>query len=130
MSPKAPPAGAQRGSKRKWQPTNHARNPKRAKINDARTIAKQTNDAAFSNGELNVDQFVKAREYEIKALEEGLRTSKNARTTRAHQDLPNELRRRTASHNVKRVPTRLRKRLGREVSKLLRELVFIQADGC
>lgn len=62
-----------------------------------------------------MDKFVKAREYEIKALEEGLKASKHGLATRAHQELPKEMRRRTASHNVKRLPKRLRKRAIREV---------------
>ena len=80
----------------------------------------QTADSAFNNGELNVERFVKAREYEIRALEKGIRSSKRALSTRAHQELPNDLRRRTASHNVKRVPKRLRGRLAREVGLLSR----------
>jgi len=62
-----------------------------------------------------VDKFVRAREYEIKALEEGLKSSKHGMATRAHQELPKEMRRRTSSHNVKRLPKRLRKRATREV---------------
>jgi ribonuclease P/MRP protein subunit POP1 len=88
---------------------------KRAKIWDARVIRKQTSDAAYSNGELNVDKFVKAREFEIKALEDGIRKAKHGLSTRAHQELPKELRRRTASHNVKRVPKKLRRRAKEEV---------------
>jgi ribonuclease P/MRP protein subunit POP1 len=104
--------------KRKNAPTqvNQGRQLKRNKIWDARTIRTQTSDAAYSNGELNVDKFVKARAFEIKALEDGIRKARNALSTRAHQELPRELRRRTASHNVKRVPKRLRERHKKEVS--------------
>ena len=42
-------------------------------------------------------------------------SSKNALTTRAFQQLPKEMRRRTASHNVKRVPKRLRARAVKEM---------------
>jgi ribonuclease P/MRP protein subunit POP1 len=103
--------------KRKNAPTqgSQGRNSKRSKILDARAIRTQTADAAFSNGELSVDKFVKAREFEIKALEDGLRRSKHGLSTRAHQELPRELRRRTASHNAKRVPRRLRERAKKEV---------------
>lgn len=62
-----------------------------------------------------MDKFVKSREYEIRALEEGMARSKKALTTRAFQHVPKELRRRTASHNVKRVPKRLQPRAKREV---------------
>ena len=41
--------------------------------------------------------------------------SKNVLSTRAFQQVPKDLRRRTASHNVKRVPKRLRARAAKEV---------------
>jgi ribonuclease P/MRP protein subunit POP1 len=91
------------------------RAPKRAKVHDARTIATQTSDAALSNGELDLQAFLKAREFEIKALEDGLQRSKGALTRRAFQQVPRDMRRRTASHNVKRVPKRLQKRAGKEM---------------
>ena len=63
---------------------------------------------AFSDGQVDVNQFVKAREYEIKALEDGLMAMKKASSTRAFQHVPRNMRRRTASHNASRVPKRLR----------------------
>ena len=84
-------------------------------MRDARTLASQTSSKAFKHGELDVDKFVKSREYEIRALEQGLARSKKALTKRAFQQVPKELRRRTASHNVKRIPKRLRERGKREV---------------
>ncbi|KAI9696688.1 MAG: hypothetical protein M1820_008062 [Bogoriella megaspora] len=89
---------------------------KYAKARDARSIATQTSSKAFSNGELDVDKFVKAREHEIKALEDALIASKKVLRKRAFQGVPKDLRRRTASHNVKRVPRRLRERASREAS--------------
>ncbi|KXT04249.1 hypothetical protein AC578_7932 [Pseudocercospora eumusae] len=115
----APPNSSNGSKKRKEAPTNASnskndnKRPKfdhRAKQRDARALASQTSSKAFGNGELDVDKFVKAREYEIRALEEGMARSKKALTTRAFQQVPKELRRRTASHNVKRVPKRLQKR--------------------
>ncbi|EGD98415.1 ribonuclease P complex subunit Pop1 [Trichophyton tonsurans CBS 112818] len=89
---------------------------KRVKIQDARTLAVQSSDTALSKtGELDVAAFVAARQFEIRALEAGIRKSKNAATTRAFQQVPKSLRRRTASHNVKRVPRRLRAREKREM---------------
>lgn len=89
---------------------------KRAKTFDARTLAVQSADAALSaTGELDVAAYTAARTFEIQALEEGMQRSKNALTTRAFQKVPRSLRRRTASHNVKRVPRRLRARAKREV---------------
>lgn len=99
------------------------RNAKRVRMNkmkDARTILTQASDKALNqNGDLDVSTFVKAREFEIKALEASMGESKNALSSRAFQQVPNELRRRTASHNVKKVPKKLRSRAAREVSQPL-----------
>jgi hypothetical protein len=95
---------------------NSSRATKRAKIVDARTILTESSDKALNNrGELDVGAFVKAREFEIRALEDGMANSKKMAATRAFQQVPRELRRRTASHNVKRVPRRLRARAAKEV---------------
>ena len=125
MPPKATSKPAtQQGQKRKApaafdkdrKSSNNPRTKRQNTQRDARTLAVQTTSKAFKNGELDVDKFVKAREYEIRALEEGLLRSKKALTTRAFQQVPKELRRRTASHNAARVPNRLRGRAKREVS--------------
>jgi ribonuclease P/MRP protein subunit POP1 len=126
MPPKGPPPAGQQGKKRKDPPKpsssaskQHAAKRPRfdagSKMRDARFLATQTTSKAFKNGELDVDKFVKSREYEIRALEQGLARSKKALTKRAFQQVPKELRRRTASHNVKRIPKRLRERGKREV---------------
>ncbi|OQO07189.1 hypothetical protein B0A48_07759 [Cryoendolithus antarcticus] len=132
MPPKAPPpakATTQQSKKRKDPPssaTNASNGPSKkprpnglsnqtSKIRDARTLATQTTSKAFKHGELDVDRFVKSREYEIRALEQGLVRSKKALTKRAFQQVPKELRRRTASHNVKKVPKRLQERAKREM---------------
>ncbi|KAJ5657411.1 uncharacterized protein N7484_001060 [Penicillium longicatenatum] len=89
---------------------------KRAKTFDARTLAVQSTDSALSiTGELDVAAYAAARAFEIQALENGMQRSKDALTTRAFQKVPRSLRRRTASHNVKRVPRRLRARAKREM---------------
>lgn len=93
-------------------------NNQHVKARDARQLATQTSSKAFKHGELDVDKFVKSREYEIRALEQGLIRSKKALTQRAFQQVPKELRRRTASHNVKRIPKRLQARGKREVRLL------------
>lgn len=110
-------------SKRKYPLTQSTVGPrpdsaarKRAKNNDARALVVQSADAALSaTGELDVAAYVGAREYEIRALEAGINKSKGALMSRAFQKVPRSLRRRTASHNVKRVPKRLRARAKREV---------------
>ena len=45
----------------------------------------------------------------------GMERSKDASAERAFQSLPRNLRRRAASHNIKRLPVRLRERAMREV---------------
>lgn len=122
MPPKAGPrSGVSTGTKRKVPPAfDKASNPRTKRQNtqrDARTLAAQTTSKAFKNGELDVDKFVKAREYEIRALEEGLQRSKKALTQRAFQQVPKDLRRRTASHNAARVPKRLRQRARQEMTE-------------
>lgn len=89
---------------------------KRARTNSARIIATQSNNNALNrNGDLDAAAFVAARQYEVAALQAAMAASKGAATKRAFQSVPRELRRRTASHNVKKVPSRLRARAKREV---------------
>ena len=110
---------AQTPTLKRKQPASAVSNtaPKRTKVSNARTILTQSSDKALSkNGDLDVSAFVKAREYEIRALEASMGNSKRALTTRAFQQVPRNLRRRTASHNVKKVPKRLRVRAAKEVS--------------
>lgn len=71
------------------------------------------------NGELNISSFVKSREFEIKALESSMQKSRKGLMSRAFQQLPRNMRRRTASHNAKKIPRRLRKRAEREVGPLI-----------
>lgn len=104
------------GANKKSKPNDH-----RAKQRDARQLATQTSSKAFSNGALDVDKFVKAREYEIRALEQGMQRSKKALNRRAFQLVPKELRRRGAAHDVKKVVKRLRGRAKKEVSSCIRE---------
>ncbi|KAG9238906.1 ribonucleases P/MRP protein subunit POP1-domain-containing protein [Amylocarpus encephaloides] len=108
---KAPPQYSFNGQNH----SNRGRDPKRVKLFDARTILAQNSEAALKNGELDLSAFLRAREFEIKALEDGLQKSKTLLTKRAFQQVPRDLRRRTASHNVKRVPKRLQKRAAKEM---------------
>ena len=88
---------------------------KRFKGHGARVIAVQSTGQAFKNGEVDVEKYVKSREFEIQALEASLVHSKKFSSSRAFQAVPRNLRRRTASHNVKRVPKRLRSQTAKEV---------------
>lgn len=87
-----------------------ARAFKRVKVKDARSIRSQPADAALKDGELDLQAFLNARQFEIRALEDGMRKSKAVNNRRAFQLVPRGMRRRTASHNVKKLPKRLRRR--------------------
>lgn len=115
----APPAKAS-AQKRKVGFESHGSSSaarKRQKTQNARDIPVQTADAALSTtGELNIASYVKAREFEINALEKSMQRARKGLMSRAFQQVPRHMRRRTASHNVKKVPRRLRRRAEREVS--------------
>jgi ribonuclease P/MRP protein subunit POP1 len=102
--------------KRKEHPNGQKSDQKRRKFDEARDINVQTLNQAFIDGQLDVNQFVKAREYEIKALEDGLVAMRKTQSARAFQQVPRNMRRRTASHNVARVPRRLRDKAKAHVS--------------
>jgi ribonuclease P/MRP protein subunit POP1 len=88
---------------------------KRVKIQAAPPIATKRVDPALKNGELDLQSFLKSREVEIRTLEDSMRKSNAAHPVRAFQQVPRDMRRRTASHNVKRVPKRLQRRAKREM---------------
>lgn len=109
-------------SKRKNSPSGANGRPdasqqKRAKMHAARSIPAQPADAALKDGELDLQAFVAAHEFEIRSLEQSMAASKAVAATRAFQKVPRGLRRRTASHNPKRVPRRLRGRARREMAE-------------
>jgi ribonuclease P/MRP protein subunit POP1 len=72
---------------------------------------------AYPNGEINVKNFLKSHENEIRSLEGAMKAAKKGLSRRAFQDVPRELRRRTASHNPQRVPKRLRVRARQEAKE-------------
>lgn len=90
---------------------------KRAMVYSARHIPAQPADAALKDGELDLQAFVAAHEFEIRSLEQSMATSKSVSASRAFQQVPRGLRRRTASHNPKRVPRRLRTRARKEMEE-------------
>ncbi|KAL6893249.1 ribonucleases P/MRP protein subunit POP1 domain-containing protein [Trichoderma evansii] len=113
--------GGQSGSasKKRGPPAPNGRSDaflqKRAKVYAARNIPAQPADAALKDGELDLVAFVAAHEFEIRALEQSMAASRAVRSSRAFQQVPRGLRRRTASHNPKRVPRRLRARARKEM---------------
>ncbi|KAJ7366798.1 NUC188 domain-containing protein [Mycena albidolilacea] len=106
------------------QPEN--RNFKKQRIHDARTIAVQYNAEAGPStigngvrrlgGAIDVEKFVEARKFEINAMQTAQKTASGAATQRVWQTLPRHLRRRAASHDVRRVPLRLRDRAKQEMT--------------
>ncbi|KAH8676967.1 ribonucleases P/MRP protein subunit POP1-domain-containing protein [Ilyonectria robusta] len=124
MASSSASADAGRGAKRKpGAPANNARTnaantQSRSKlVHIARAIPTQPADAALKDGELDLQAFLAAHEFEIRSLEQSMATSKAVSSSRAFQKVPRGLRRRTASHNPKRVPRRLRARARREMAE-------------
>lgn len=58
--------------------------------------------------QLDVEQSLSTRKFEILSLLKAMKNARNASSTRAWQLLPRHARRRAASHNILRLPTRLR----------------------
>lgn len=79
------------------------------------SIAATSTRNAYPNGEINVSHMVQSHTSEIKLVEQAIKAAKHSLTRRAFQDVPRELRRRTASHNPQRVPKRLQARLRQEM---------------
>ncbi|KAF8908901.1 NUC188 domain-containing protein [Gymnopilus junonius] len=106
------------------------REKKKLKVSAARTIAVQppasTSKAVVSKsvpsssltglpGALDVEKFVEARAFEIDAMHTAMKTASASSTHRVWQTLPRHLRRRAASHDVRRVPLKLRDRARAEM---------------
>ncbi|KAH9875126.1 hypothetical protein J1614_004615 [Plenodomus biglobosus] len=107
------------GSKKRKQtadPGSHAKRPRLSQKPQYNIAAAPTRNA-YPNGEVNVKNFLKTHEHEIKSLEQAIKAAKHGLTRRAFQDVPRELRRRTASHNPQRVPKRLRARSKQEAKE-------------
>lgn len=83
----------------------------------SREILQRNQDPALVTGRLNVQEFVASRKAEIGRLEAALGASNTNAKKRAFQNVPRVLRRRTASHDAKRVPKRLRDRAEMEIEK-------------
>lgn len=88
---------------------------RKEKLYSSRTIRSENVDPNLRNGVLSAPEFISSREFEIRAFEQSQLNTKNASSSRIFQSLPRTLRRRTASHNVKRIPKRLRARALREM---------------
>ncbi|TFK40578.1 NUC188 domain-containing protein [Crucibulum laeve] len=110
-----------------------SREKKKLKITEARTIAVQfatpgasstcpkpsnavtTNSMKGLPSAIDVEKFAEARAFEINAMQTAIKTAGASSTQRAWQALPRHLRRRAASHDIRRVPLRLRERARAEM---------------
>ncbi|KAG0204946.1 hypothetical protein BGX33_008187 [Mortierella sp. NVP41] len=110
------------GNKRPGPPAGSGKDKKRVKMHQARSIQIQNSPSPSvsshttpagspsasgsvkSTRTLDVVNFAEARAFEINALHKAMESSRNAAAQRAFQSLPRNLRRRAASHNIKRLP--------------------------
>ncbi|KAL1922941.1 uncharacterized protein VTP21DRAFT_9317 [Calcarisporiella thermophila] len=110
-------SGEAPGGKRSNDGQLTGRDKKRAKNFAARTIETQHGERRSGTNKfsanlprsLDVVAFAEARAFEINAMHQALDRARQSASTRAFQTLPRSLRRRAASHNIKRLPVRLRK---------------------
>ncbi|KAI0917369.1 hypothetical protein AcW1_007429 [Taiwanofungus camphoratus] len=70
---------------------------------------------------LDVERFAEARAYEMNAMHDAMQNASSNATQRAWQQLPRHLRRRAASHDVRRVPLRLRDKAQAEMDPMRRK---------
>ncbi|GAA5992540.1 hypothetical protein JCM5350_008273 [Sporobolomyces pararoseus] len=113
--------------KRNSEATANGADKKRQRMREQRSIPvqgqqqRQGGSTASGNNTLpptiEVEKFAQARAFEITAMQRAMKTAKEAGTQRAFQSLPRHLRRRAASHNIRRLPLRLRERAKAEVPK-------------
>ncbi|KAG2087135.1 ribonucleases P/MRP protein subunit POP1-domain-containing protein [Suillus discolor] len=127
-----------------------SRERKKLKVAGARTIAVQPSVSASGSGtvqssgnasagpssttvrfdsmqglpaSIDVEMFTEARAYEIDAMQKAIKTAGESVTHRVWQTLPRHLRRRAASHDVRRVPLRLRDKARAEMVPVTRRIL-------
>ncbi|KAF9497689.1 POP1-domain-containing protein [Pleurotus eryngii] len=136
--------------KRKLEEEPSGRDKKKIKIKTARTIAVQNVSSlstasvtqASANagpstpkaparlpGSLDVEKFVEARAFEIDAMHKAMKAASSSGTQRAWQALPRHLRRRAASHDVRRVPLRLRDKATAEMDPVNKKKKSLPKQG-
>ncbi|CAE6516502.1 unnamed protein product [Rhizoctonia solani] len=70
---------------------------------------------------IDVERFAQARSFEIGAMQSAIKTATEVASHRVWQTLPRHLRRRAASHDVRRVPVRLREKAKLEIDPAKRK---------
>ncbi|KAK9472589.1 ribonucleases P/MRP protein subunit POP1-domain-containing protein [Dipodascopsis tothii] len=73
---------------------------------DARYIATQSSETALKDGQLDVGHYVAARAFETQQMLRALKAGRDNQKQQAFQAVPRSLRRRAASHHLKRLPAR------------------------
>ncbi|KAH9998011.1 ribonucleases P/MRP protein subunit POP1-domain-containing protein [Russula vinacea] len=126
--------------KRASSSENSSRQSKKRKITAVRTISVQRLESGIpgrpSKTELrhmhnrivlpdsiDVEKFVESRSFEITAMQKAMKSAKAGSTHRAWQEHPRHLRRRAASHRVRRVPLRLRNKSRAEMDSMRRKIL-------
>ncbi|KAF7291584.1 hypothetical protein HMN09_01249500 [Mycena chlorophos] len=104
------------------------RDRKKQKLKDARTIPVQLAGPSAVPvvgkrlpGALDVEKFAEARAYEINSMHTAMKSASASATHRIWQTLPRHLRRRAASHDVRRMPLRLRDKARQEMTNTLKK---------
>lgn len=69
---------------------------------------------------VDIERFAQARSFEIGAMQSAIKNATEAASHRVWQTLPRHLRRRAASHDVRRVPVRLREKAKLEIDPVKR----------
>ncbi|QRV86615.1 ribonuclease P/MRP protein subunit POP1 [Ceratobasidium sp. AG-Ba] len=69
---------------------------------------------------VDIERFAEARSFEIGAMHSAIKNAASTTTHRVWQTLPRHLRRRAASHDVRRVPVRLRDKAKQEIDPVKR----------
>ena len=93
-----------------------SRKRKRAEISGFSSTAHSTLAATSQAPRgTNAAQFAEARAFEINNMVEAIKEADSLSGKRLFQTLPRHMRRRAMSHNVKRMPARLRNRASLEV---------------
>lgn len=75
---------------------------------------------------IDVVDFAKARHEEIQMLKKDIDDAKYRGARRVFQTLPRSMRRRAASHNIKRLPTRLRNKAIEEVFDTIKTDLIVE----
>ncbi|KAH9924259.1 POP1-domain-containing protein [Epithele typhae] len=131
MAPKRPsPSEELSGRERKKQKTALARTiavqPGASSRGSGNAEAGSSKSVRFESmkglpGAVDVERFAEARAFEINAMHEAMQNARSSSTTRAWQQLPRHLRRRAASHDVRRVPLKLRDKAQAEMDPVKRK---------